>query len=452
MSDGASSGRPSAEILRCVGCAAPFGSMVAFCPFCGAAQRPAVVHATPHPPVAPSPARPQTAVPSVPQAGPVSPPIPPRPKSLAQGARPVRTRSRWVFWVAALCAVAIGAEIVVLRNAGPVASLLVRVRTPAGAPVPEGQVVVNDRAAGAPGEPISVAAGSSMVTFAKPGWRADSRMVSLAANASVTIDLTARELPGHLSLTTTPPGAAVSAGARGYGRSPVSVDLAPGPYEFAVVLNGYVTKLVSVVIVHGETATLTADMTPLPPRRTEAPFDHGVTTRAVPLLATPAAGADALAMVPAGMEVRVQARVVADTAWLQIKFGTRTGFVPPESVEAWEVWAQRNTVAGAIDLVTPDLRVGIAGGLYPLSGVQPPPQGGAELARMSSALQGLLRGVPVRCTPQTTGSFVCRTGEGGDVAERYLFNGCAVVADGATPHYAELEHAAQEQQRGVWAQ
>ena len=454
MSGTAAPGRPSAEELRCVGCAEPFGSAVQFCPFCGAAQRLAVVQALRPIPVSVPPAPPPPAAPAVAAADvvPAAVAMPVQPVGGPKPVRPVARRgSRWVAWLAAACVLALGAEIVWLRQPAPVARLVVRVHGPGGALVPGGQVVVNNRDVGAPGQALAVPPGPATVTYVQPGWRAEPRSVTLAANALLTIDMAARELPGHVTLTTTPPGASVTAGGRSYGRSPVSVDLAPGPYEFSVALSGYAGKIVSVTVVHGDAAAINVDLTPAPVRRMDAPFDRGVLSRSTPLLSAPAANAEVLAVMPPGAEVQVQARVVADTPWLQVRAAGRTGFVSPDSVEAWESWAQRNTVSGTIDTVTPDLRVGIAGALYPLAGVQAPPRGAAELGRMSAVLLTSLRGAPVRCTPRNPGSFVCRTADGGDVAERYVFNGCAVASDGAPPHYAELQRTAQEQQRGAWA-
>ncbi len=444
---GIAPGRPAAA-MRCVGCAEPFGSEVPFCPFCGAAQRPAVVQVlrpvtASVPPTPPWAAPPATA--AVPQPAPVA--VEPKPVP-----KPTRKRSRWVFWLVAACLLVLGVEVLGLRQPGPVGSVVVRVRAPNGAAVAAGQVLVNNRPAGAPGETVTLPPGPATVGFQAPGWHTDPRTVSVAANAALTVDLVARELPGHLALTTTPPGAAVVAGARSFGRSPVSADLAPGPYELSVTLSGYVAKIVSVQVVHGETATIDIDLSPAPPRRTDAPFDHGVMARTAPLLSAPAAGSDVLAVLQPGTEVQVQARMLADTAWLQVRAGTRTGFVAPDSVESWDGWAQRNTVSGLIDTISPDLRVGIAGGSYPLAGVQPSPRGGPELARMSAVLLGSFRCVPARCVPHDVGSFVCRTADGSDVAERYLFNGCAVATDTAPAHYADLQRTARDQQRGVWAQ
>ncbi len=377
------------------------------------------------------------------------PPVPPPVAPVR--VRPGR-RSSWWSWLFALLVIAVGA---LLFNLGrPVsADLVVRVHAPNGTPVQGGQVLVNDRPAGAPGETLSVPRGALKVSFAKPGWSVDPRTVSLTGHAAAIVDLTARELPAHLTLTTDPPGATIAYAGRNHGKTPFSADLEPGSYDISVSLNGYVGKVVTLNAVHGEPATIDIDLTPAPLRRVAAPFDRGVIATETALAAAPSTSADTVAVLDPGTEVQVQAKVLSDTAWLQVRAGNRTGYVPAAgSVEPWQTWAQRNTVSGPVETVTPDLRVIINGAAYPLAGVQAPPGSGPELAAMEAALLDTLHGVALRCIPHDTTSFGCITPEGRDVAQLYLLNGSAVVTDGAPPLYAEAQRAAREQRRGGWAQ
>ena len=134
-----------------------------------------------------------------------------------------------------------------------------------------------------------------------------------------------------------------------------------------------------------------------------------------------------------------------------MRAGNRTGYVPASgSVEPWQVWAQQNTVSGALDVITPDLRVIIAGNAYPLAGVEPPTAGSPGLTAMDSALSDSLRGVLLRCTPHDPAAFVCTTPDGRDVAQLYLLNGGAVVTDGALAPYADAQRDARQQRRGLW--
>ena len=210
-------------------------------------------------------------------------------------------------------------------------------------------------------------------------------------------------------------------------------------------------KDVSLTVAPGEPATIAIELAPAPPRQVAAPFDRGVTLATMPLSAAPAQAADTLAVLDPGTEVQVLARVLSDPPWLQVRAGNRTGYVPASgSVEPWQVWAQRNTVSGTVDLVTPDLRVIMAGNAYPLAGVEPPQAGSPGLTAIDLALSNSLRGEPLRCTPRDPANFVCTTPEGRDVAQLYLLNGGAVVTDGASAPYADAQRDARQQRRGVW--
>ena len=182
-------------------------------------------------------------------------------------------------------------------------------------------------------------------------------------------------------------------------------------------------------------------------------------TAPVPLQAGPAVNADTVATLPAVTEVQVLAQVAAGDTWLQVRANGRQGFIRANGpVDPWDDWAQRNVAAGPIDLVTPSLRVVIAGNAHPLSGVQLPDRGQLSdrglsgVARVGAALGGMLKGVQARCTPRDTISFQCKTAEGRDIAEMYLLNGGAVTGDGALPYYAEAQRAAREKQRGAWSE
>ncbi len=478
MSGVAGPGRPAADPRRCVGCARPFASPVPFCPFCGVAQRPEVPvrpaqdplpvrpaqESTPmrpaqeSTPVRPAP-KPIPLVPNVTAPPPVPADVAPEPVPEPVWSRPParvqdRTRRPWLAWLVGggLIVVGVGS---LLFNASEsaTAGLIVHVHAPDGTSVPAGEVLVNNQSVGAPGATLAVPPGTMTVSYAKPGWDVHPRTVSIAAHASVTVDFAARELPGHLTLTTTPSGATITAAGRSLGKTPLGVDLAPGHYDISVSLNGYVGKVVALTVARGEPATINVDLAQAPPRRAEAPFDRGVTIAVTPLSAAPAPGADTLAVLDPGTEVQVLAKVLSDPPWLQVRAGTRTGYVPTAgSVEPWQSWAQRNTVTGLLAMITTDLRVIIGGNAYPLAGVQAPPTGGADLDSMDAALLDQLRGSQLRCVPRDPASFVCTTPEGRDVAQIYLLNGGAVLADGAPPSYAEAQRSAREQRRGVWAQ
>ena len=469
MSGARARGGPAADPLRCVGCAKPFASKVPYCPFCGAAQqtvpRPLSLVPTVTAPAAtivelkePSPpgrglgegdlATVTGSVPA-PHPGPV-------PGGEGEGSRtpvvPTRKRSNWQAWlVAGVLVVAIAVVVLTNRGTSAQAGLIVRVHGPNGALVDAGQVLVNNRAVGAAGETLDVPPGTMAVSFAKPGWSVDPRTVSIAGHASLTVDLNARELPGHLVLTTDPPGATVTYGGHGRGKTPFNADLAPGDYEISIALTGYVGKVVSLTVVHGEPATIDLPLTLAPPRRVVAPFDRGVMIAATGLSAAPATAADVVAVLDPGTEVQVQAKLLSDPPWLQVRAGNRAGYVAASTVEPWQSWAQRNTISGPVDMVTPDLRVVVGGNAYPLAGVQAPP-GFAALAPLNAALLDTVRGAQLRCVPRDPASFVCVTPEGRDVAQLYLLNGAAVVTDGAPSSYADAQRAAREQRRGMWAQ
>ena len=381
---------------------------------------------------------------------PVRDPVP------AKGAAgPRRRRPNWVFWVAIAGMLVVLAQMVVLRRPAVTASLLVRVAAPNGAAVPGGQVLVDNQVVGLPGQVLSVPPGAMTVSYANPGWHADPHTVRIAPNASLTVDLQARELPGRLTLTTTPPGATIAFAGRVRGKSPFTADLVPGSYDISVTLSGYVAKIVSLTMARGDPAVVNVDLTSAPVRRTDAPFDRGVMTKAAQLLAAPAWNADVLAMLFAGSEVQVQARVLGDPAWLQVRAGGRTGYVPAEgTVEPWDGWGQRNAAAGPLDTVTPDLRVLIGGRSFPLAGVQAPGQGVAAtnaILQVNSSLLTALHGSDVRCVPHDVAAFQCRTASGQDIAELYVQYGAASVSDGALAGYAEAQRVAREQQRGMWA-
>ena len=483
---------PAADPLRCVGCAKPFASKVPYCPFCGVPQQPMPrlpVPLVPNVITAPiavaqiqEPSRlgrglgganqgsaresagngsggegsHATEIERVPAPHPG--PLPRGEGEASVGSlAPVRTapgkRSYWPAWLVAC--VLVGAIVVALLfNLGrpAQAGLVVRVHGPNGTLVQTGRILVNNRAVGAPGETLSVPPGSMTVSFTEPGWSVDPRTVSIAGHASLTVDLTARELPGHLALTTDPPGASVAFGGHTHGKTPFNADLAPGEYDISVALSGYVGKVVTLTVVHGEPATIALQLTPAPPRRVAAAFDRAVTTAATSLSAAPATAADTVAVLDPGTEVQVQAKLLSDPPWLQVHAGSQTGYVPAASVEPWQAWAQRNTISGPVDTITTDLRVVIGGDAYPLAGIQPPPGGFPGLPALDAALLDTIRNAQLRCVPRDTASFVCFTPEGRDVAQLYLLNGAAVVTDGAPQPYPDAQRAAREQRRGMWAQ
>lgn len=461
-------GRTAPEALRCVSCVKALGSRVAFCPFCGMAQAKAAAAPPPAPappPVAPLPTPPapvwsEASVPSpVPQTAFVqdNKPIPAPPHRPLPVVR-LQPRNRWGR--TAVIAAALAFALFVIRGGlapAPTATLVVHVRGPNGIAVGSGHVLVDDKEAGTPGQSLTVSPGGRKVAFEEPGWRSEPRSVSIAKDAAVTIDLTAQELPGHIALTTNPPGAAVRIRNRSYGQSPLTLDLPPGSYDVSVTLNGYVGKTLPLTVIHGETRSIGIDLSSAPPplpRFGAAPFDHGVLTAATPLQASPADSGETAAMLPAASEVLVLAQVAADEAWLQVRAAGRQGFVRASDVEAWDSWAGRNSVSGTVGMVTADLRVIIAGKAYPLAGVQLPERGfsAAGLGRVTAALADQVKGVEVRCTPQRTASFRCRAAAGWDVAELYLLNGGAVASDGAPSYYAESQKVAHDKQKGLWSE
>ena len=342
---------------------------------------------------------------------------------------------------------------------------MVRVHAANGAPIPGGRILIDGRQAGAPGESLLVHPGALKVAFEEPGWRSDARSVNVAKDAAATIDLVAQELPGHLTLVTTPFGAAVRIRGRLYSQSPLDLDLSPGSYDVAVTLTGYVGRTVPITLSRGETRSISVELAPVPPpavpppvvpppvRLQAPPFNRAVVTAPIPLQAGPAVNADMVAL-PSVTEVQVLAQVVvADDTWLQVRSNGRQGFIRASGpVEPWDIWVQRNAAAGPIDLVTPSLKVVIAGNAHPLSGVQMPDRGLSGLARVGAALGGMLKGVQARCTPRDTISFQCKTADGRDIAELYLLNGGAITGEGALPYYADAQRTAREKQKGFWSE
>lgn len=338
-----------------------------------------------------------------------------------------------------------------------------RVHAANGAPVPGGRILIDDRQAGAPGESLLVHPGTLKVAFEEPGWRSEARLVKLAKDAAATIDLTVQEVPAHLTLNTTPAGASIRVRGRQYNQSPLNLDLSPGSYDVAVSLNGYVSRTVPITLTLGETRNLSIELAPVAPpaappppppvRFRSAPFSRAVVTASISLQAGPVANTNVVAIIPAVTEVQVLAQVAADDTWLQVRSNGQQGFIRASgSLEPWDIWAQRNAAAGPIDLVTPSLSVVIAGSARPLSGVQLPARGLSGLARVGAALGGMLKGMQARCTPRDTISFQCKTVDGRDIAELYLLNGGAVIADGALPYYADAQRTAREKQRGSWSE
>jgi hypothetical protein len=506
-------GEPAADPLRCASCDRVQGSAVAFCPFCGAAQHGAAApqSATPHPvpsqsavspplldvdtvwnrsihggPLVPTPDGRPPPVPAqpAPQTGPAqtgpTQVVPARIETMQAAPARGGPRSPWTLRrsagvVAALLLGAIGLRQVLAP--APRATLVVRVHGPGGAAITAGHVLVDNRQAGVPGQSLVVAPGSHRVAFDEPGWRPDSRSVSVARDATLAVDLAVQELPAHLALATEPAGATLRIGGRSYGQSPLGVDLRPGSYELAVTLGGYATRIVPVTLARGEQRSVSVDLAPMPApvpvpvpvpaapppalppaappvRLVAPPFGRGVVSAPTPLQAAPSGGADTLALLAAASEVQVQAEAVTDEPWLQLRADGRQGFVRGDAVESWDAWAQRNVADGAIEAVTPDLRVVVAGRACPLAGVRVPERGSsaAGLARAAGGVSAALRGTAARCTPRDTASFQCKTSEGRDIAEMLLLNGAAVTAEGALPYYADAQRSARDRQKGVWSE
>jgi len=370
-------------------------------------------------------------------------------------------RFPWKRAVLIAAAAVLGAAILRPRLApGPRATLVVQVRSASGAFVTAGHILIDGRDVGVPGQSLTVAPGNLRVAFEEPGWKSDPRPVSVAKDASLTISLTAQPVPARVSIVTSPPGATVRIQNRTYGRTPLQMSLDAGSYDLSLVLAGHVTKVLPVILGRGESRDLSVGLqevpTPAAPplRLLPAPFDRGVVLAITAVQSGPARNADTIGTLPSLSEVQVQAQVVTDETWLQVSANGRQGFVRANgTVEPWESWAQRNTASGPIDAVTSNLRVVIAGSSLPLSGVQNPERGfsGPGLARVWSALGGMLRGMPARCVPRDTASFQCKTSDGRDLAELYLLNGGAVVGGGALPYYADAQRTAREKQKGLWS-
>lgn len=491
------SGEPAADTLRCLSCTRAQGSAVAFCPFCGAAQHRAAAPL----PAAPRPITPppvpdaetvwnhrSASVPPVPLPDSVPPPVPPRPglqaggearaEAVWGGAGPTVSASPWTLRRSAAVVAALVLGAVVLRQVlapPPRAALVIRVHAAGGLAVTAGHVLVDDRQAGVPGQTLVVAPGSHRVAFDEPGWRSDSRSVSVVRDATLAVDLAVQELPAHVTLATEPSGATLRVGGRSYGQSPLGVDLRPGSYDLVVTLGGYVSRTVPVTLGRGEQRSVSVDLAavpapvvasvpaPLPPVAPAAPppvrfgappFGRGVVTSPSPLQSGPTDSADTLALLPAGSEVQVQAEAVGDAPWLQVRADGRPGFVRRGAVESWDAWAQRNAVDGAIDAVAPDLRVVLGGRACSLAGVRLPERdtSAAGLARAAAGVNAVLRGVQARCTPRDAASFQCKTAEGRDIAEMLLLNGAAVTAEGALPYYADAQRSARDKLKGAWSE
>lgn len=486
-------GEPAADTLHCASCTRAQGSAVAFCPFCGAAQHRAAAPLPAAPrPVVPLPVPDADTVwnhhpasaPPTPLPNSVPPPAPIRPDPQAPGeapaeavwggAGPIVPASPWTLRRSAAVVAALVLGAVVLRQVlapPPRAALVIRVHAAGGLAVTAGHVLVDDRQAGVPGQTLVVAPGSHRVAFDEPGWRSDSRSVSVARDATLTVDLVVQELPAHVTLATEPSGATLRVGGRSYGQSPLGVDLRPGSYDLVVTLGGYVSRTVPVTLGRGEQRSVSVDLAavpapaPAPPpaaapvgpppvRFGASPFGRGVVTSSSPLQSGPADGADTLALLPAGSEVQVQAEAVGDATWLQVRADGRLGFVRGAAVESWDAWAQRNAVDGAIDAVAPDLRVVLGGRACPLAGVRLPERdtSAAGLARAAARVNAVLRGVQARCTPRDAASFQCKTAEGRDIAEMLLLNGAAVTAEGALPYYADAQRSARDKLKGAWSE
>ena len=394
------------------------------------------------------------------------------------GAAPTVPASPWTLRRSAAVVAALVLGAVVLRQVlapPPRAALVVRVRGAGGQAITAGHVLVDDRQAGVPGQTLVVAPGSHRVAFDEPGWRPDSRSVSVARDATLAVDLAVQELSAHVTLATEPPGATLRVGGRSYGQSPLGVDLRPGSYDLVVTLGGYVSRTVPVTLGRGEQRSVSVDLAavpapvvapvPAPPpaaapavpppvRFGAPPFGRGVVISPSPLQSGPADGADTLALITAGSEVLVQAEAVGDATWLQVRADGRPGFVRGAAVESWDAWAQRNAVDGAIDAVAPDLRVVLGGRACPLAGVRVPERdtSAAGLARAAAGVNAVLRRVQARCTPRTAASFQCKTAEGRDIAEMLLLNGAAVTAEGALPYYADAQRSARDKLKGAWSE
>lgn len=341
----------------------------------------------------------------------------------------------------------------------PGATLVVQVRAPNGGAISEGRILVDGAPAGAPGESLRVTPGSHGVTFEDPGWRSDPRPVTLVRDASVTVTLTAQEVPARLSLASRPPGATVRLRGRSLGRTPLDLTLEPGSHELTLSLDGYAPRVVPLSLSRGEVRTLGVDLAEAPapaaPRTQPPAFDRGVATAITALQAAPSRTSEVIATLPSLSEVQVLAQVSAeDVAWLQVRAGGRQGYVRANStVEPWEGWSRRHVLSGTIEDVTPGLGLVVAGTPVALAGIRPADRSpsGRGAARVLGMLGEVVRGQDVRCVPHDTATFVCKTADARDVAELYLMNGGAVVAAGALPYYFDAQRIAQERQKGVWS-
>lgn len=466
--------RAGAGRLACATCARPFGSPVAFCPFCGAAvaKAPAAkataAAATPPPAQAAPPPVQATPPPATsPAPGPASPPprasvplTPPTPWHPIQPAAPRAARRVPWRWLAAGAALVLFAFFMDSRGPGvPDATLTVLVSTPAGATVSGGDVLIDGRRTGAPGQALSVRPGTLGVRFELPGYTSDAKSVSVAGGVALQVALIAKPLPAKLNLTSNPPAATVTIAGRTLGRTPLSLDLPPQTHTVNLTLAGFLRKSLDVSLDPGKTRTLGVDLNPVPPppSRTAAPqpapFDRGVVTAQVPLFAVPSRGGNLLTSLPPDTEVAVLAQVSADETWLQVRAAGAQGFLPAaEGVESWEAWARRHAGSGPLDSVTPDLRAVVGSASYPLFGIRPPPQGSRSLASQREALRRELGGKSVTCAPKTTTRYVCTIAPEGDLAGYYLFNGAAMVGDGATAYDLELQEWARSRHKGAWGE
>lgn len=472
--------RAGAARPGCTSCARPFGSRVDFCPFCGVAVAPEPVQQPPPIPVLVAP----TSRPAPPLPQPAAP-IAPAPRTglnankktaaqpnlqrppFAVGSKPARPLWHWMMAGAAVLLVIF---FLTPRRAAvpPTGALTVLVANPAGAAVSTGDVIVDGRRIGPPGQVLTLPLGTVSISFELAGYLSETKYVTVTQGASLRVDLVARPLAGKLRLISSPPSATVSIAGRMLGRTPVNLELAPETHIIILTLDGYLRKTLDLGVEPGETRTLSVDLTqvvppptvapsrppPMTPVFQSAPFDRGVATGQIPLFAAPSRGSNLLASLPPDTEITVLGQVASEETWLQIRANGVSGFTPyGDGVERWESWARRHVGSGAFESVTPDMRAMIGGNAFPLFGIKQPQLGSSRnLVSQREALRRELTGKTVTCSPKTTTRFVCTIPPDSDLAGYYLLNGVAVAGEGATAYDFEQQEKARVRRKGIWAE
>ncbi len=265
--------------LRCRACARPFGFAVAFCPFCGAAQRtaapapppavppsftaPPMIFSAPAPPkpAPPPPAALPGSVPTVPfvarQAAATPPSKPAARKAQPRQPRPNRRRRSWPVTVGAIGVIAAA----ILLRPGPAGTVIVY-----PTPSVSGSITIDGKRAGVAGERLQVPVGTHRLGYEADGWTTAGRRIAVRANEQRVVTIVLAPLPATLVFDVEMPGVTLRLDdqfvfPQGEHR------VAAGRHRLTATRPGYAPLAIDLVLARGEERTVPVALSPLPRER-----------------------------------------------------------------------------------------------------------------------------------------------------------------------------------------